>query len=234
MTIIANKVECYMDNILRSLFVLQVALLARDLLPRFDWKIVSFSIDLLIRIGIFICIILILFVDATKLPFVIGMTMVMLNFSQIRRRYHERGRWGLCFVFFLSFLYFAVSVLCLEVRNGERVLNAKGDAKHYSVCFTSDEIISVDDSVCGNARRVMKMVESYINICGHTMSDVSVISIERYGTNRIFSVKLRRVDAEGSLQSEVFELNVDLTSCPNKVMGENPFKYKPDMCNKIK
>ena len=150
----------------------------------------------------------------------------MLNFSQIRRRHHERDRGWLCFVFFLSFLYFAVSVLCLEVRNGERVLNAKGDAKHYSVCFTSDEIISVDDSVCGDARRIMKMVESYINICGHTMSDVSVISIERYGTNRIFSVKLRRVDAEESLQSEVFELNVDLTSCPNKVMGENPFKLK--------
>mgnify|MGYP003296695932 CR=1 FL=1 len=97
-----------MDNILRSLLVLQVVLLASDLLPRFDWKIVSFSIDLLIRIGIFIGIVLILFVDVTILPFVIGMTMVMLNFLQIRRRYHERGRGWLCFVFFLSFL------LCLK------------------------------------------------------------------------------------------------------------------------
>ena len=234
MTIIANKLECYMDNILRSLFVLQVVLLASDLLPRVDCKAVFFSIDLLIRIGIFIGIVLILFVDVTILPFVIGLTMVMLNLLTIRKRHREGGRLFLYFIFFLSFLYFAVSVLWLEVRNGERVLNAKGDAKHYSVCFTSDEIISVDDSVCGNARRIMKMVESYINICGHTMSDVSVISIERYGTNRIFSVKLRRVDAEESLQSEVFELNVDLTSCPNKIMGENPFKYKPDMCNKIK
>ncbi len=222
---IANKV-CYMNNILRSLLVLQVVLLASDLLPRIDCKAVFFSIDLLIRIGIFIGIVLILFVDVTILPFVIGLTMVMLNLLTIRKRHRERGRLFLYFIFFLSFLYFVISVLCLWERNGERLLNVKRVAKCHSARFISNDITSVDDSVCGDARRIMKMVESYINICGHTMSDVSVISIERYGTNRIFSVKLRRVDAEESLQSEVFELNVDLTSCPNKVMGENPFKLK--------
>lgn len=225
MTIIANKVECYMNNILRSLLVLQVVLLASDLLPRVDCKAVFFSIDLLIRIGIFIGIVLILFVDVTILPFVIGLTMVMLNLLTIRKRHRERGRLFLYFISFLSFLYFVISVLCLWERNGERLLNVKRVAKCHSARFISNDITSVDDSVCGDARRIMKMVESYIsNICGHPMSDVSVISIERHGTNRIFSVKLQRVDAAESLQSEVFELNVDLTSCPNKVMGENPFK----------
>ena len=108
-----------MEHILRSFLVLQLVLLFGIYFERIKCHAGFSSFPMrLLRLGAFICMLLILFIDADLLPTTLGMSMALLNAIIVKGRRMERVTtegdmrnevflnmmFGLSFIFFLMFM----------------------------------------------------------------------------------------------------------------------------------
>lgn len=212
------------NNILRAFLVLQIVLLANNFYLQLKRDMVAYPSGLIFKIGMFLCMLFILFADITTLPLIMGMIMVIYNFSMMRLKMpQKKERTFLQLVFFFSFLYFVLSFLYFVLSNRDCVLSIK-----KARCNThriEEKIIPIDNSVFSDFYRITNLLEGFIYTeSSHSISNISVTRIERQGNRRIYSVYLQRKDMKGILQRQMFVLNVDLETNPNRIIGENPFK----------
>jgi hypothetical protein len=107
-----------MDHLVRSFLVLQIVLFEAHLLERIKGSVVFSSWQMrVLRIGVFVCMLLCLFAKANMIPDVLGMTMVLLQFTMIEtikaKDYVIPGKtdaFSYC-VLFISLIFFISIVL---------------------------------------------------------------------------------------------------------------------------
>ena len=110
-----------MENVLRSFLVMQFALLIGIYFERIKCHAGFSSFPMrLLRLGAFVCMLLILFIDVKFFPAILGMSMTLLNAIIIQGRKIEcgmgendvRNKAFLNMICGLSLIFFVMFVLC--------------------------------------------------------------------------------------------------------------------------
>ena len=113
--------EVVMESMLRSFLVLQLTLFFGIYFGRIKCHPGFSSYPMrLLRLGAFVCMLLILFIDVEFLPAILGVSMTLLNVIIIQGRKMEcgmgendvRNRLFLNMICGLSFIFFVMFVLC--------------------------------------------------------------------------------------------------------------------------